>query len=138
MRFARIVMCSALIVAILPLAAHAQAASGPRCEDGTRGEPGYTACWFHGGVAAASMPPASRATPARSLAAKAEPSSTRKPHKVAKPAKKTKAKVARTSKAPKGATALCKDGTYTDNKKTKKGCKKHKGVARSLQPSAKA
>ena len=77
-----------------------------------------------------------RETPARSakLRESPPPSAAHKAH-VAAPSHKAASKTARAPKPPKGATALCKDGSYTDNKKPKKGCKKHEGVARVLRGS---
>ena len=162
MRFARIFLWTALLCATTPVALRAQARPAPRCADGTTAETRYTACWFHGGVVVAdskTAKPVKAATPTRRVATPRRPASS----KVAAPstrrspeaapqakratatnakakkatAKKAAPKVVRPQKAPKGATALCKDGTYTDNKKPKKGCKKHDGVARIIAPSAK-
>jgi hypothetical protein len=155
MRFDRILALSGLLAALSPLQLRAQAASGARCADGTRAESRYTACWFHGGVVVASTPPSKpRATePTRSAKLRDPAPASRKarvdsrPHKAipkktaktsAKPRSKPSARAARGSKPPKGATALCKDGSYTYNKNPKKGCKKHDGVARVFsQKSAK-
>ena len=148
MRFARIVLWSALFCATTPLALRAQARRAPRCADGTTAETRYTACWFHGGVVVADSKPAAPthhvatpthrvATPLRPASSKAVAASSRKPHEAAPRAKKAAAKAVRTQKAPKGATALCKDATYTDNRNPKKGCKKHDGVARTIAPSGK-
>ena len=211
MRFTRIVLSAALVAAITPPALRAQAPAAARCEDGTPAKPGYTACWFHGGVADASKPIAAKAAaskpaPSRAAApgnaatvgtpspaaserckdgtvsepgvtacwfhgglaaappnaaaartpttrpaavkgrAKARPAEKKKkaaatpkaksskgaaPGKASTPAK-GKAKADHAAKAPPGATARCKDGSYTDAKKPKKGCKKHGGVARVL------
>ena len=138
MRFSRILALTGLFAALSPLSLSAQATSSARCADGTKAESRYTACWFHGGVVVASTPaPKPRAeTPARSakLRESPPPSAAHKAH-VAAPSHKAASKTARAPKPPKGATALCKDGSYTDNKKPKKGCKKHEGVARVLRGS---
>lgn len=140
MRFDRILALSGLLAALSPSSLRAQATSAARCGDGTRAESRYMACWFHGGVVVASTPaPKPRAAaPTRSanLRESPPPTAVRKERVAARHHKAT-SKAARATKPPKGSTALCKDGSYTDNRKPKKGCKKHDGVARVLPKSAK-
>lgn len=113
------------------------------CKDGTTSTTtGRGACSGHGGVlkapkaakaakadAAAPAAAAPAATPAPAAAAPATPK--------AAPAA-TAAKTAATSSTgntdPTGATAKCKDGTYSKSKTHKGSCSHHGGVAEFLTP----
>lgn len=143
MRFDRILALGGLVAALSPLSLAAQATSGARCADGTKAESRYMACWFHGGVvvapAAAQKSRPAAPTRSASLRESSTPSASRKPHAAEasrkaskKPARNSSKKSTRAAKRPKGATALCNDGSYTDDRKPKRGCKKHDGVAHVL------
>jgi hypothetical protein len=101
------------------------------CKDGTTSTAtGRGACSGHGGVqkggksAAAAAPAATEsASPAAAPAPAAAPSK-------AAPAAKSAATTGNTD--PTGATAKCKDGTYSKSKQHKGSCSHHGGVAEFL------
>ena len=104
----------------LALPAHAADTATTTCKDGTTSTAtGRGACSGHGGVQKAASTPA--AAPA---AAAAQPKSS------------TAAKSAPTAKAgntdPTGATAKCKDGTYSKSQHHSGTCSSHGGVAEWL------
>jgi hypothetical protein len=101
------------------------------CKDGTTSAAtGRGACSGHGGVqkaakSAAAEAPASTET-ASPAAAPAPPAAASK----AAPAAKSTATAGNTD--PTGATAKCKDGTYSKSKHHKGSCSHHGGVAEFL------
>ena len=110
------------------------------CKDGTTSTAtGRGACSGHGGVqkagksAAAAAPAATEsaspaAAPAPSAASKSAPAAAPK----ATPAAKAAATTGNTD--PTGATAKCKDGTYSKSKHHTGSCSHHGGVAEFLTP----
>src|SRR5262245_5906747 len=100
-----------------PLAVHAEtAAATVTCKDGSTSKSGKGACSHHGGVmkdAASSKPAATEsAPPAPKAAAPSTESAPRSP--ASSTSHKTTATASATSAAgPEGATARCKDGTYS-------------------------
>lgn len=98
----------------------------PTCKDGTTSTViGKGACSHHGGVkkaAAATAGAAPAAAPAAAAAAPAAAASA-----AAAPAAKTAAPAAM-GPAPAGATAKCKDGSYSKSKSHSGACSKHGGV----------
>ncbi len=99
----------------------AAAAPARMCKDGTTSTAmGKGACSGHGGVQKAKKAAAAAAAPAEAAA----------PAKTAAPA----AAPAAAGAAPAGATAKCKDGTYSKAKNHKGACSKHGGVDSFLTP----
>jgi hypothetical protein len=99
----------------------------PTCKDGTTSTvAGKGACSHHGGVAKATkMTATPTASPAAAMPASAAPAA-------AAPAPAAKAaapSMAASSADPTGATAKCKDGTYSHAKSHSGACSKHGGVA---------
>ena len=109
----RSVSAAALVYAALATAGFADSAPAARtCSDGTTSTAtGKGACSKHGGVkkgdAAAAAPAAAPAPAAKAAAAPAP---------------------AAPAGAPAGATAKCKDGSYSQAKTHKGACSKHGGV----------
>jgi hypothetical protein len=107
------------------------------CKDGsTSTAAGRGACSGHGGVDSAATKAArasAKASKAEAKVAKAGSSSA-----AASKAKRAEAKAVKAEdKAAKdstGATALCKDGTYSHAKTTQGACSAHGGIAKSLKP----
>src|SRR5262245_31317190 len=90
------------------------------CQDGTTSKPGRGACSHHGGVAeTASTPPA------------AAPQSPRATVPTTAGAAKSPAEGA-SAGSPVGATARCKDGTYSHAARHEGACSHHGGVAQWL------
>ncbi len=99
------------------------------CNDGsyTKAKTQQGACSKHGGVKtwyghAASTPATTAKAPATAKAAPPSPATA-----ATKPAEK--AVVAAPAGAPEGATAKCKDGTYSHSKQHSGACSHHGGVA---------
>jgi len=103
------------------------------CKDGTTSTAtGRGACSGHGGVqkaAAAASTAAPASTESASPAAAPAPASSAAASKAA-PAGKAAATTGNTD--PTGATAKCKDGTYSKSKHHKGSCSHHGGVAEFL------
>jgi hypothetical protein len=121
----------ALGLASMAIAADGTAAAPAtvNCKDGsTSTTTGKGACSHHGGVqkatvAAAPTPVAAPAAKATSPAAKAAPA-----------APKTASATKASNADPSGATAKCKDGTYSHSQHHSGSCSKHGGVAEFLTP----
>ena len=113
------------------------------CKDGTKSAGGQGACSSHGGVAAALSVTCVDGT--KSAGGQGACSShggikatMKADAKVAKTAAKASVKMAKTEakaedRDPKGATALCKDNTYSHAKSTQGMCSAHGGVAKVLK-----
>jgi hypothetical protein len=116
-----------LAFAALPAAAD-DAPAAPLCKDGTTSTVvGKGACSHHGGVKKGAAPAAAAATPAAPAAAA--------PAAAAPAAKTAPAAAAATATAAApvaGATAKCKDGTFSKSKTHSGACSKHGGVAEWL------
>lgn len=100
------------------------AAATVTCKDGTQSKAGRGACSHHGGIATAG---AAAPAPAAAAPAKAAPPA------ASKPAAATSAK----SDDATGATAKCKDGTYSHSQHHTGSCSHHGGVAEWLDGSSK-
>jgi hypothetical protein len=130
----------ASVIALAPFALQAQATT--TCKDGTTSTAtGKGACSGHGGVKKTAAKAAKTEAKADTKAAKAE---NKADAKVAKADNKADAKVAKSeSKAAKtttasnadasGATAKCKDGTYSHAASRRGACSRHGGVAEWLK-----
>lgn len=114
------------------------------CVDGTSSAGGRGACSGHGGIMPSKMKPAAKAEKAAEKSEKAEKKADekmekaekkadRKMEKADKKADKTEAKMERAEdKEAKGATAECKDHTYSHAKTRRGACSGHGGVAKFL------
>jgi len=130
----------ALTLSVGPRSAHAQAKTSV-CKDGTTSATtGRGACSGHGGVDAAKTQAAAKAAkPPVKQAAKpmANPAvATAAPVKTTPAAKKEMAantKAKNDDKDAKGATAECKDGTYSHAASHRGACSNHGGVAKFLK-----
>ena len=117
-----------ILWALAGASVHAQSAATTACKDGTSSTAtGRGACSGHGGVqkaaaasSAATAAPQPAAAPAKSKTAAAPAPAAAAPPAVA-PAPTAGA-------APAGATAKCKDGTYSMAKHHQGACSKHGGV----------
>jgi Protein of unknown function (DUF3761) len=121
----------------LPVRADTSAAAPTTCKDGTTSAAtGRGACSGHGGVqktastaSPSSAAPAPAATPpAGSASAPTSPATT-------KPAAPSSTKPASGNTDPTGATAKCKDGTYSKSKSHSGACSHHGGVDQWLNAS---
>jgi uncharacterized protein DUF3761 len=120
----------------LPARADTATAAPTTCKDGTTSTAtGRGACSGHGGVqktasssSSASAPPAASTPPAGSASAPAAPATT-------KPAASSSTKPASGNTDPTGATAKCKDGTYSKSKSHSGACSHHGGVDQWLNAS---
>ncbi|HEY4305068.1 MAG TPA: DUF3761 domain-containing protein [Gemmatimonadaceae bacterium] len=138
-RFSSLVAASAVALALaaVPNLALAQAKSSV-CKDGTTSTAGKGACSGHGGVDAAKTKAAVKAAPAATKpatkSATTPPVATAAATKSAPAAKKDVAsKSAASGKDATGATAQCKDGTYSHAASHSGACSKHGGVAKFLK-----
>jgi uncharacterized protein DUF3761 len=138
-----------LILAVALPAALSCRASGPvTCSDGTTSAPGKDACSNHGGVQTAaattgakhdSTAVPSKPAPAPSAAANAEAPGTETspaaPASGPTPEAALLGQSAPTAQppTPAGATAECKDGTYSTSKPSSTTCSKHGGVKKLLK-----
>jgi hypothetical protein len=149
-RFRSLSLIAVLSLAPLALFGQATQQAGVKCKDGTMSSAaGRGACAKHGGVAGAAMADAKKDARAATKAAaaadektesKATKAAERKTAKTSAAAKKAAAaekkedatadKVAsKTAVAPTGATAKCKDGSYSTSKNRRGACSRHGGVA---------
>ena len=114
---------------LLPRLAHAQEATEVTCKDGTTSKAGKGACSGHGGVqkSSTSAPAAAAATPTA-------PATPAAPAAAAPAAKSSKSAPTATAgnTDPTGATAKCKDGTYSKSQHHSGTCSSHGGVAQWL------
>ena len=114
MRSHRIVLSILGLILVIGTAAEAKTASTVTCTDGTTSKPGRGACSHHGGVAAARS---------AANAPASKPSAPKAP-----------AVAAANAGDAAGATAKCKDGTYSHS--THNGaCSNHRGVKEWLDGS---
>jgi hypothetical protein len=108
----------------------AQQGGGVTCADGSKSTAsGRGACSGHGGVAKQAAAEAKNEV-------KAEARAEKKDDKQLAKAEKKEAKAERKEKKranPEGATARCKDGTYSHAKSAQGACGKHGGVAEVLK-----
>jgi hypothetical protein len=117
-----------LLLSTASLSAQAAHATKVTCKDGTPSAGGQGACSSHGGIAATATMKADKrltksdAKPDAKLA-KAETKST---------TKDLKAGAKSEDKEAKGATALCKDNTYSHAKNRQGMCSAHGGVAKVM------
>jgi hypothetical protein len=109
------------------------------CKDGTLSKGGQGACSSHGGIAtkATMKSDAKAATTAAKSDAKAMKSAAKADAKMAKAETKTAAKDMKADakaeeKDAKGATAQCKDNTYSHAKNRQGMCSGHGGVAKMM------
>ncbi len=144
--------------AVFALPVQAADTSGPvTCADGTTSpHGGKGACSKHGGIkkeaaaakTEAAAPAAAAAEAAKPAAAAAPAAATAAPAAPAKPATTTKPAAAATAASastpehsvnndPSGATAKCKDGTYSHSTTHSGTCSKHGGVAEWLDGTKK-
>ena len=116
MRSHRIVLTVLGLILVIATGAEAKTASTVTCADGTTSKPGRGACTHHGGVASARS--AANAPASKGGAAKAPGAAAANAGDAA------------------GATAKCKDGTYSHS--THNGaCSNHRGVKEWLDGSGK-
>ena len=108
-------------------AAPKPAAATVTCGDGTSSKAGRGACARHGGVKTASATPA----PAAKAAAPTTAASVR-PAPAARQAAPATATTHAANTDPTGATAQCKDGTYSHATNHRGACARHQGVAKWL------
>jgi len=129
----------ACAIALAPFALQAQATT--TCKDGTTSAAsGKGACSGHGGVAKAAKAQSKAATKAAKTEAKADAkvakTETKADAKVAKTESKAANKAAKTTASANdaaGATAKCKDGTYSHAQSRRGACSRHGGVAEWLK-----
>jgi hypothetical protein len=153
----KLALASAALAAAFALPVQAKDTSGPvNCTDGTTSpHGGRGACAHHGGIkkdaapAAAATPAAPAAAPAAAAAAPAAAAPAAAPAKpaaapaAAKPAAATAAPSASSGSTHSvngdatGASAKCKDGSYSHSKTHKGTCSRHGGVAEWLDGSKK-
>lgn len=126
----------------LPARADTSAAAPTTCKDGTTSTAtGRGACSGHGGVqkaaATASSSSSAPAAPAATPPAASPPPAASAPTSPAttKPAASSSAKPASGNTDPTGATAKCKDGTYSKSKSHSGACSHHGGVDQWLNAS---
>ena len=116
-------MAAPLLIFVLALPSRAADAATATCKDGTTTtSTGKGTCSGHGGVQKATKTKTAPATPA---AAAAPASSARKSNTAMKASAPT-APAGNTD--PTGATAKCKDGTYSKSKNRSGTCSSHGGV----------
>jgi hypothetical protein len=125
----------AVTLSAAPNVARAQAQTSV-CKDGTTSTAtGKGACSGHGGVDAAKTKAAAKSKAAKSSSktAATPPAATAATVKSASPAKKDPATAKSSDKDAAGATAQCKDGTYSHAASHSGACSKHGGVAKFLK-----
>jgi Protein of unknown function (DUF3761) len=135
------------LAAVFALPVQAADTSGPvTCTDGTTSpHGGQGACSKHGGIKkdgaaakaeAAAPAPAPAAAP-KPAAAAAPPAAASKPAPAAKPAASTATPAHSVNNDAAGATAKCKDGSYSHSTTHSGTCSKHGGVAEWLDGTKK-
>jgi hypothetical protein len=118
-------LAAPLLILAMALPCHADST----CKDGTTSTAtGRGACSGHGGVQKAGKSAAAAAAAAPAATESASPAAASK----AAPAAKAAATTGNTD--PTGATAKCKDGTYSKSKHHTGSCSHHGGVAEFLTP----
>ncbi|HKW46288.1 MAG TPA: DUF3761 domain-containing protein [Gemmatimonadaceae bacterium] len=123
----------ASVIALVPFALQAQATT---CKDGTTSTAtGKGACSGHGGVAKSAAKAAKSDSKASSKVAKTDAKADAKAAKTESKAANKAAKPTTTASAtdPNGATAKCKDGTYSHAASRRGACSRHGGVAEWLK-----
>jgi hypothetical protein len=143
-------LAAPLLIFAMALPCHADST----CKDGTTSTAtGRGACSGHGGVqkaaesAAAAAPaatesaspaaasaPSAAASKAAPAASKAAPAASKAAPAASKAAPAAKSAATAGNTDPTGATAKCKDGTYSKSKHHKGSCSHHGGVAEFLTP----
>ena len=109
------------------------------CKDGTKSDvSGRGACSSHGGVDSVATKAAHASKKAAKADAKAKTADSSHASAAASKAKRADAKAVkaedRAAKDSTGATAQCKDGTYSHAKTTQGACSAHGGIAKTLKP----
>ena len=106
------------------------------CKDGTQSRAGHGACHGHkgvdktvGGSASATTTPSATATVAPASSPSPQAATPTVPTAPAPPVNPASSDAA----APQGATAKCKDGTFSTSKQHEGSCSHHGGVAQFLQ-----
>jgi Protein of unknown function (DUF3761) len=123
------VLAAPMLMFALTLPSHADSTATTMCKDGTTSAAkGKGACSGHGGVQKATTAGSPGTTGAMSPSAPAATS----PGKSTPPASTS---AAPGGTAPAGATAKCKDETYSTSKSHSGACSKHGGVADWLTPA---
>jgi hypothetical protein len=117
-----------VIVAVSPLSAQAGKVT---CKDGSKSVAGRGACSSHGGVVTAATKATAKADARAAKAAKKAETANTKAEKATKAAKSTTTTAAADRDAA-GATAECKDHTYSHAKSHRGACSRHGGVAKYL------
>jgi Protein of unknown function (DUF3761) len=126
---------------LVGLAADSTATAPTTCKDGTTSSAtGRGACSGHGGVQKAAATAAAAAAPAAPAAPAAAPAAAEKSTAPTTTAAKTTAASSKATTTsgntdPTGATAKCKDGTYSKSKHHSGTCSSHGGVAQWLDGS---
>ncbi len=115
-------------------AAPATSGGATTCKDGTTSSAtGKGACSGHGGVKKATNAKSAVAAPATATPATATPAAAAAPAAKSPPVTTKSAPTAATSNTdPTGATAKCKDGTYSKSQHRSGTCSSHGGVAEWL------
>jgi hypothetical protein len=130
-------LLAAPLVAFMALPSYADSTTAPAsttmpmCKDGTTSTvAGKGACSHHGGVKKAAAGGAMAAAPAAATADTAAASgAATAPAAKSTTAMKSAPSMAASATDPTGATAKCKDGTYSHAKTHSGACSKHGGVA---------
>jgi uncharacterized protein DUF3761 len=104
------------------------------CKDGSKSAGGQGACSSHGGIAVAKTATKTAKTDATALKStvKADVKAAKSDAKTDAKTVKAAAKTELEDKDPKGATAMCKDKTYSHAKTRQGVCSGHGGVAKFL------
>ena len=119
------------VLMLAPLGQAADSSTPTTCKDGTTSTAtGRGACSGHGGVKkAAAAAPAAGAAASTAPAAVAAPAPVKAPPAAAPAAAKSTASATAGNTDPTGATAKCKDGTYSKSQHRSGACSGHGGVA---------
>jgi hypothetical protein len=131
---------SGLAATAVPAMAQATAKASPQsiCKDGTTSNvSGRGACSSHGGVdslATKAARASAKAKKAEGKVAKAGSDTSAAASKARRAESKAVRAEDKAAKDSTGATALCKDGTYSHAKTTQGACASHGGIAKALKP----